>query len=39
MSKWLYDAEEDDEDVEDPVSTIGQSGGEDNQEVEPTVQA
>jgi hypothetical protein len=39
MGKWLYDAEEDEIDVEDPVSTIGQSGGEDNQEVEPTVQA
>ena len=39
MKKWLYDAEEDDEDVEDPVSTVGQSGGEDNQETKPRVQA
>lgn len=39
MGKWLYDAEEDDLDAEDPVSTIGQSGGEDNKEIEPRVQA
>ncbi len=39
MSKWLYDTEEDDIDAEDTVSTIRQSGGEDNQETEPTVQA
>lgn len=39
MGKWLYDAEEDDLDAEDPVSTIGQSGGEDNEEIEPRVQA
>ncbi len=39
MSKWLYDTEEEDIDVEDTVSTIRQSGGEDNQETEPRVQA
>ena len=38
MGKWLYDTEED-VDVEDPVPNIGQSGGEDNQEVKPRVQA
>ena len=32
MGKWLYDAEEDDVDAEDTVSTIKHSGGEDNQE-------
>ena len=30
MGKWLYDAEEDDIDDEDTVSTIKRSGGEDN---------
>ena len=30
MGKWLYDAEEDDVDAEDTVSTIKHSGGEDN---------
>ena len=39
MGKWLYDTEEEDVDVEDPVPDIGQSGGEDNTETEPTVQA
>lgn len=39
MSKWLYDAEEVDADVEDSVSVIRQSGGEDNEEVKPRVQA
>ena len=39
MGKWLYDTEEEDVDVEDPVPTVGQSGGEDNTEIEPTVQA
>jgi SPP1 family phage portal protein len=39
MGKWLYDAEEDDIDAEETVSEIKQSGGEDNQEVEPTVSA
>lgn len=39
MSKWLYDTEEDEIDVEDPVSDVGQSGGEDNTETEPRVQA
>lgn len=32
MGKWLYDAEEDDIDAEDTVSTIERSGGEDNLE-------
>ena len=32
MGKWLYDAEEDDVDAEDTVSTIKHSGGEDNHE-------
>jgi hypothetical protein len=39
MGKWLYDTEEEDIGDEDPVPTIGQSGGEDNQKVEPRVQA
>ena len=39
MGKWLYDTEEDEIDAEETVSTIRQSGGEDNQEIEPTVQA
>ena len=39
MAKWLYDAEEVETDVENPVSTIRQSGGEDNEETEPRVQA
>ena len=39
MQKWLYDAEEVDADVEDSVSVIRQSGGEDNEEVKPRVQA
>ena len=39
MKKWLYDAEEVDADVEDSVSVIRQSGGEDNEEVKPRVQA
>lgn len=32
MGKWLYDAEEDDVNAEDTVSTIKHSGGEDNLE-------
>lgn len=39
MGKWLYDTEEDELDAEETVSPIRRSGGEDNQEVEPTVQA
>jgi SPP1 family phage portal protein len=39
MQKWLYDAEEVEENVENPVSVIRQSGGEDNEETEPRVQA
>ena len=39
MSKWLYDTEEEDVDVEDPVPNVGRSGGEDNEEAEPRVQA
>ena len=37
MGKWLYDAEEDDADGENTVQEGGRSGGEDNQESEPTV--
>ena len=39
MGKWLYDAEEDDVDVEDTVSGNGRSGGEDNHEATTRVQA
>lgn len=39
MGKWLYDAEEDDVNVEDTVSNVGRSGGEDNHEDTPRVQA
>ena len=39
MGKWLYDTEEDEIDAEETVSNIRQSGGEDNQEIKPTVQA
>lgn len=39
MGKWLYDTEEDDVDGENTVSENGRSGGEDNQETKPTVQA
>ena len=39
LGKWLYDAEEDDVDAEDSVSTGGRSGGEDNHEDTPRVQA
>ena len=39
MGKWLYDAEEVDEDEEDSVQASGRSGGEDNQEDKPRVQA
>jgi hypothetical protein len=39
MGKWLYDAEEDEIDGEDTVPEIKQSGGEDNQETEPSVSA
>ena len=39
MGKWLYDAEEDDVNAEDTVSTIKRSGGEDNHEVAQGVQA
>ena len=39
MAKWLYDTEEDELDAEETVSNIRQSGGEDNEEVKPTVQA
>ena len=39
MGKWLYDAEEVDSDVKESVSDIGQSGGEDNEETQPRVQA
>lgn len=39
MGKWLYDTEEDDVNDEDTVSKNGRSGGEDNHESEPTVQA
>ena len=39
MGKWLYDAEEDDVDAEDTVSTIKRSGGEDNLEDTQRIQA
>ena len=39
LGKWLYDAEEDDVDVENTVSVSGRSGGEDNLEDTETVQA
>lgn len=38
MKKWLYDAE-DDIDAEETISDNRQSGGEDNEEIKPTVQA
>ena len=37
MGKWLYDAEGEDEDDEETVPEIKQSGGEDNQETKPSV--
>ena len=39
MGKWLYDAEEDDVNAEDTVSTIKRSGGEDNHSNTQRVQA
>ena len=39
MGKWLYDAEEDETDEEDSVQENGRSGGEDNSENKPKVQA
>ena len=39
MGKWLYDTEEDDVNGENTVSNNGRSGGEDNHESKPTVQA
>ena len=39
MGKWLYEAEEGDIDVEDTVPHSGRSGGEDNIESQPRVQA
>ena len=39
MGKWLYDAEEDEVDEEDSVQDGGRSGGEDNEEDSPRVQA
>ena len=39
MGKWLYDAEEGDDDGEDSVPTIKRSGGEDNKESNPKVSA
>ena len=39
MGKWLYDTEEDDVNDEDTVPKNGRSGGEDNHESKPTVQA
>ena len=39
MGKWLYDTEEDDVNAEDTVSEGGRSGGEDNIETAPRVQA
>ena len=39
MGKWLYDAEEDDVNAEDTVSTIKHSGGEDNRSNTQRIQA
>jgi SPP1 family phage portal protein len=39
LGKWLYDAEEDDVNDEDPVSDSRRSGGEDNIENSSTIQA
>ena len=39
MGKWLYDAEEEEDDEEDSVSLDGRSGGEDNHEDSPRVPA
>ena len=39
LGKWLYDTEEDDVNAEDTVSEDGRSGGEDNHEDKPGVQA
>ena len=39
MGKWLYDAEGDDVSAENTVSEVGRSGGEDNHEDTPRVQA
>ena len=39
MGKWLYDAEEDDENAEDTVSTVKHSGGEDNHSNTQRIQA
>lgn len=39
MGKWLYDAEGDEEDEANTVSDSGRSGGEDNHEDSPRVQA
>ena len=39
MGKWLYDAEGDEDDGEDAVQTSGRSGGEDNHQDTPRVQA
>lgn len=39
LGKWLYDAEEDDADGENTVQEGGRSGGEDNHEDTPRVQA
>jgi SPP1 family phage portal protein len=39
LGKWLYDAEEDDVNDENTVSESGRSGGEDNHEDKPGVQA
>jgi hypothetical protein len=39
MGKWLYDAEGDEENEEDSVPDSRRSGGEDNQENSPKVQA
>ena len=39
LGKWLYEAEEDDAHAEDTVQASGRSGGEDNQEDKPGVQA
>ena len=38
LGKWLYEVEEDDLDGENTLQEGGRSGGEDNEETEPTVQ-
>lgn len=39
LGKWLYEADEEEDVVEESVSTYRQSGGEDNQDIAPSVSA